>query len=162
MTRSIASARTPVEAAEAVATAASSVLGAALTRIWIEGEEADVLHPAFEWGAAAELDASAGVVPIRVGTGVVGRIYASRAAEYRSDIQTDREVLNMRFVREAGLHAFGGLPLVARDRIHGVVSFLFSERRDFTTEEKELMTLLADSVAIALERARAERIFPAA
>jgi GAF domain-containing protein len=54
-----------------------------------------------------------------------------------------------------GIEVIGGVP-------QGAITFCLSDVRDFATEEKELMTLLADSVAIALERSRAEHIFPAA
>jgi hypothetical protein len=152
MTRSIASARTPGEAAEAVATAASSVLGAALTRIWIEAEP-DMLRPAFAWGSAADT-ASPEVDAIPAGSGLTGRVFVTRAADYRPDVQEDPDCLNPLSVREAGLRAWAGIPLLSQDRIHGVASFLFTERREFTAEERELMRLLADSVTIAVERAR--------
>jgi GAF domain-containing protein len=38
------------------------------------------------------------------------------------------------------------------------VCFLLKDLREFTAEEKELMHLLADSVAIAIERSRAEEL----
>lgn len=162
MTRSIASAQTPEDAATAVASAATSVLGAALTRIWIEGPEPGLLRPTFAWGHATGTGLVE-VAAIPTGSGLVGRVFASRTPEYRLDIQEDREWLNRRFVEDADLHAHAGLPLVARGRVWGTMSLLFTEQREFTPEEKELMMLLADSVAIALERSRAAGAsFPAA
>lgn len=155
MTRSIASAETPAQAATAVANAAATVLGAALTRIWMEGPAPGSLRPVFAWGAAADVGSLGEVTSISAGSGVVGKVFESQAPEYRVDIQEDGRWLNPRFAQDAGLHAYAGLPLVARGRALGVMSLLFTERRDFTSEEKELMTLLADSVAIALERSRA-------
>jgi GAF domain-containing protein len=146
-----------------VASAATSVLGAALTRIWIEGPDPGLLRQAFVWGHARDAGTSVDVVSIPAGGGLVGRVFASRVPEYRLDIQEDGEWLNRRFVRDAGLHAYAGLPLVAQGRVWGAMSLLFTERREFTPEEKELMMLLADSVAIALERSRAAGAsFPAA
>src|SRR5436853_416064 len=79
------------------------------------------------------------------GAGLVGRVFASGMPEYRIDIQDERESLNPRFMQEAGLHAYAGLPLLARGHSFGVAAFLFKDAREFTAEEKELMLLLADS-----------------
>jgi hypothetical protein len=163
MTRSIASSDTPEQAGRAVADAATDVLGAALTRISIEGPQPGVLHTAFTWGTAAAAEEPVGVTSIPAGGALISRVFASGVPEYRVDIQAEREWLNQSFAQTAALHAYAGLPLVARGRVQGVMSLLFSERREFTSEEKELMLLLADSVAIAVERSRAAaRSLPAA
>jgi len=155
MTRSIALARSPGEAGSAVATAATGVLGAALTVVWLEAEEPGLLRRAFAWGIAAEGGATPEVMTSRAGEGLIGRVFAMGIPEYRVDIQDERESLNPRFMQEAGLHAYAGLPLLARGRSFGVVCFLLKDAREFTAEEKELMHLLADSVAISIERSRA-------
>ena len=163
MTRSIASSDTPEQAGRAVADAATDVLGAALTRISIEGPQPGVLHTAFTWGTAAAAEEPVGVTSIPAGGALISRVFATGAPEYCVDIQAEREWLNQSFAQTAALHAYAGLPLVARGRVQGVMSLLFSVRREFTSEEKELMLLLADSVAIAVERSRAAaRSLPAA
>ncbi len=158
MTRSIASARTPGEAGSAVATAATTLLGAALTVVWVRTEDPTLLLRAFSWGSATEGDPAPTVLASRAGAGLAGRVFTTRVAEYRADIQDERDVLNARFVQEAGLHAYAGLPLVARGESVGVVQFVFKDLRAFTDEEKELMLLLADSVAIAVDRSLAENV----
>ena len=100
---------------------------------------------------------------IPAGGALISRVFAAGAPEYCVDIQAEREWLRQSFAQSAALHAYAGLPLVARGRVQGVMSLLFAERREFTSEEKELMLLLADSVAIAVERSRsAARSLPAA
>ncbi|MBI5628970.1 MAG: GAF domain-containing protein, partial [Candidatus Rokubacteria bacterium] len=74
--------------------------------------------------------------------------------EYVPDVQKDSRWLNQRMAREADLHAFAGYPLITGDRIVGVLSILFGDQRQFTSEEKELISLLADQAAIAIEQSR--------
>ncbi|MBI4242145.1 MAG: GAF domain-containing protein [Candidatus Rokubacteria bacterium] len=94
------------------------------------------------------------VSAIQYGSGLVGGVFESRAPEYILDIQEDSRWLNKRLAKEVGLHAYAGIPLVAGDRVVGVMSILFGERPEFTHEEKELMSLLADHAAIAIQNAR--------
>ena len=51
------------------------------------------------------------------------------------------------------MRAFAGLPLIANDHAVGVLSLLFGNRAPFTSEEQELMELLADHAAIAIRNA---------
>ena len=74
---------------------------------------------------------------IPAGGALISRVFAAGAPEYCVDIQAEREWLRQSFAQSAALHAYAGLPLVARGRVQGVMSLL-----------------LADSVAIAVERSR--------
>ncbi|MBI3029825.1 MAG: GAF domain-containing protein, partial [Candidatus Rokubacteria bacterium] len=77
-----------------------------------------------------------------------------RVPTYLPDIQQEPRWLNQRLAREGDLHAFAGIPLISGDTVVGVLAILFGERREFTHQEKDLMTLLADHAAIAINNAR--------
>jgi signal transduction histidine kinase len=44
--------------------------------------------------------------------------------------------------------------MLAGERVVGILTILFAERREFSDEDKELMQLLADQAAIAIDKAR--------
>src|SRR3990167_536558 len=87
---------------------------------------------------------------IPYGQGVVSEVFATRKAVYIRDIQEDARWLNQRLVKEVGLHAYAGLPLIAQGRPVGVLSILFDAPRQVSPEEQDLMNLLADQAANAV------------
>ncbi|HEY3066281.1 MAG TPA: GAF domain-containing protein [Methylomirabilota bacterium] len=90
---------------------------------------------------------------VQHGDGMVGRVFWARGPEYVADVQTDRRWVDHHAVRAQGLHALAALPLIT-DRVVGVLAILFPDRRDFTADEKDVMTFLADQAAVAIEHAR--------
>jgi|GEM_PF-867095 len=60
-------------------------------------------------------------------------------------------------VRSYGIQAYCCHPLKAQDRVIGTLSFGTKTRARFTPEEVELMRIVADQVAIAMERIRAQQ-----
>jgi signal transduction histidine kinase len=53
-----------------------------------------------------------------------------------------------------GLVSYLGLPLIVEDRTLGVLGFHTKEEHEFTVEEIELLTLLADKAAVAIHNAQ--------
>ena len=140
---------------QAIAEAAVTLLGAAHARVWADDPEGRVLSTRGGFGVDPRIEASFTDYPlIPYGQGLAGRIFESRAPEYVVDAQGDPRWLNRRLLTELGLHAFAGVPLVAGDRALGVLAILFAEQRQFTPEDKELMALLADHAALALQNAQ--------
>ena len=88
------------------------------------------------------------------GSGVVTRVLGSKQPEFIRDVQDDARLENRQLAVELGIHGYAGLPMLAGERVVGVLTILFNARRDFTAEDKELMQLLADQAAIALDKAR--------
>ncbi len=56
--------------------------------------------------------------------------------------------------RQEGIRSVLVTPLAARDQIIGVMRVYTAERRDFTEEEIELLSLIADLSAMAIDNAR--------
>jgi signal transduction histidine kinase/CheY-like chemotaxis protein len=160
LTRLMTSAEGSPQVCQAVARAATTLLGAATTRVSVADPVARVLRT--EGGFSLdpqveEIVTEALVIPY--GQGLTGRIVESRTPEYILDIGSDPQLHNRRLSTVAGLRGFAGLPLIADDQIVGVLAIFFHERRCFTSEDRELMALLADQAAIAIRNAQILQAF---
>jgi signal transduction histidine kinase len=139
----------------AVARAATVLVEAATARVWIDDAPHNVLRAQTGYGIVPAFEASVTDHEVMAyGQGLVGRIFESRKPIYVEDVTEDSRWLNQRLAREGSLHAFAGWPLVAEDRVVGVLAVLWRERRGFTPEEHEILGLLADHAAIAIRNAR--------
>ncbi len=155
LTRLITSAPDSREIFNAVAVAATTLLGAKMTHVWVADPQARVIRLESSLGVDPKLEQEIRHEPaMPYGQGIAGRIAESRVPEYIPDIQRDARWRNRRLAESADLHAFAGIPLIAGDHAVGVLSVLFGTRGEFSAEEKELMSLLADQAAITIERSR--------
>ena len=89
-------------------------------------------------------------VRIPLGQGFAGRVAAERRPVVIPDVDHS-EVLNP-ILREKGIRSLLGAPLLARERVLGVVHVGTLEPREFTQDDIELLSLVAARVAVALER----------
>src|SRR5262249_21539249 len=124
---------------EAVAQAAVSLLGAKVVGILVDDSATGALHTGRHFtrdsttpGAVFE------TTDVPYGRGVAGVVYESRAPVFVESIDRETRWVSRHLVEEAGLHAYAGLPLIARDRVIGVLSIFFGEHRRFADEEREL------------------------
>ena len=155
LTRLMTSAAERDEVFQAVAEAATRLLGAAGSRVWADDQVAGVLRTQGTFGIDRNLETLLTDFPsIPYGQGLVGRIFVSQTPEYLDDVADDPRWLNRRLATEGGLHGFAGLPLVTGGRVVGVLAIFFRDRRRFTAEERALIELLADAAAIAINTAR--------
>ena len=140
---------------QAVAQAATTLLGAASARVAVADPVARVLRTEGGFSLDPQVEQVVTEVPaIPYGQGLTGRIVESRTPDYIPDIGRAPQLLNRRLATVAGLRGFAGLPLIADDQIVGVLAIFFAEPRSFTSEDRELMALLADQAAIAIRNAR--------
>src|SRR5712692_8159228 len=155
LTRLMTSAEGSPQVCQAVAQAATTLLGAASTRVAVADPVARVLRTEGGFSLDPQVEQVVTEVPaIPYGQGLTGRIVESRTPDYIPDIGRAPQLLNRRLATVAGLRGFAGLPLLADDQIVGVLAIFFAERRSFTSEDRELMALLADQAAIAIRNAR--------
>jgi signal transduction histidine kinase len=155
LTRLIISAEGGTQVCQAVARAATTLLGAATTRVSVADPVARVLRTEGGFSLDPEIEFIVTEVPtVRYGEGLSGRIVETRRPEYIPDIADVPQLKNRRLSSVARLRGFAGLPLIADDEIVGVLAMFFHERRSFSAEERELMALLADQAAIAIRNAR--------
>jgi signal transduction histidine kinase len=91
-------------------------------------------------------------VRIPVGRGFAGRVAASAAPVILPDVD-HADVLNP-ILREKGIKSLLGVPLLVGDEPIGVLHVGTLVPRTFRTDDVQLLQLVADRVALAVERAR--------
>ena len=141
---------------DAIAHETAALVGARAARVWVNVPEVRALHLRATSSGDGQVDAPGhdDLAVLPHGESVVGDVAQRGAAIFIHDVQQDPRWRNVRFVREARLHAFAGIPLVAGDSVLGVLSILFGEPRDFTLAERDQMTLIAEQAAVAVVNAR--------
>lgn len=128
-----------------------SNLDVAFARIWTLNEKENML----------ELQASAGVytnrngVHSRIPVGVlkVGLIARDRIPQVTNDLSNDPYVSDPDWVRREGMVAFAGYPLVAKDRLVGVMAVF--ARKPIIESMLNALAAAADIIAMGIDRKRA-------
>ncbi|HEY7127776.1 MAG TPA: GAF domain-containing protein [Ktedonobacterales bacterium] len=96
-------------------------------------------------------EAVIGLVQIPLGKGIAGRIAASRKPMIVDDL-TKTEVVND-FLKEK-MRSLVGVPLMVNDRVVGVLHVDTAKPHHFTQEDVQLLELVAQRVALAIDHAR--------
>jgi signal transduction histidine kinase len=91
-------------------------------------------------------------VRIPLGRGFAGRVAAEKRPVILPDVD-HADVLNP-ILREKGIKTLLGVPLIVHDDAIGTLHVGSLVHREFTTDEVELLELVADRLAMAIERAR--------
>jgi PAS domain S-box-containing protein len=102
--------------------------------------------------ATLGLDKSLEREAIAVGRGVAGRIAARGRPEFASDISEIE--LSFPELRDQGIRALGGVPLIAEEEIIGVLLVGTASARAFSSDDELLLRLTADRLSVAIEHAR--------
>ncbi|HEY8408747.1 MAG TPA: GAF domain-containing protein [Gaiellaceae bacterium] len=126
-----------------------SILGADTAAILLLDEATDELVARAARGLEEEVEAG---VRIPVGGGFAGRVAAERRPVILPDVD-HAHVLNP-ILREKGIKALLGVPLIARDEVIGVLHVGTLVHHVFTEEDVQLLQLVAERAALAIERAR--------
>ena len=90
------------------------------------------------------------------GEGVVGAVVRTQRAVFIEDVGASDAPLPL--LRSLGVRAYACLPLLAHDRLIGTLSFATRERARFAADERTVMALACNQVAMALELARQAQI----
>ncbi|HXK29978.1 MAG TPA: hybrid sensor histidine kinase/response regulator [Candidatus Binatia bacterium] len=88
------------------------------------------------------------------GPGLAGLVFESKALVVIRNFETDTRVKNHEFFRMHGLTSYLGLPLIAKDAVLGILSFYTKEEHEFSEEEIEFLSTLADRTAMAIYNAQ--------
>jgi PAS domain S-box-containing protein len=116
-----------------------------------EGERTLRLN-AFAGVSAAE---AAGAARLDYGAGVCGAVARDRRRVVAEDI-ADRSDPQTDLVRSWGAQAYCCHPLMAQDRLIGTLSFGTRTRPRFSPEQVEVMKVVSDLVAMAMQRVETE------
>jgi GAF domain-containing protein/anti-sigma regulatory factor (Ser/Thr protein kinase) len=125
------------------------VLGVDTSAILLISAEGDELVARAARGLEEEVERG---VRIPVGRGFAGRIAAQREPVLLEDVE-HADVLNP-LLREKRIRTLLGVPLLADDRVIGVLHVGTLEPRAFTAVEVGLLERAADRIALAVDRAR--------
>lgn len=132
-------------------------LDAAFARIWTLSSNGRELELQASAGMYTRLDGRYSRIPF--GELKIGLIAQERKAHLTNDVQNDPRVSDREWARNEKMTSFAGYPLVAEDRIVGVMG-MFS-RNPLTQRTLETLAFLADGIAQGIERKRAEGKFRA-
>lgn len=91
-------------------------------------------------------------VRIPLGAGFAGRVADGRRALAVDDVELIETVNPI--LRAKGIRSLLGVPLLIGDRLLGVLHVGTLARRQFTSEEEQVLQLVGDRIALALDRAR--------
>jgi PAS domain S-box-containing protein len=141
VTRILAEAATLDEAAPKILQAMCECLGWDLGSLFRIDREADVLRHAELWHApsvvAPQFEAATRMNTFRPGSGIPGRVWASRAPMYIPDIAQDPEI---RSAAREGLHAAFAFPILLGGEVLGVMVFV---SRDVWRPDQNLLDMMA-------------------
>jgi signal transduction histidine kinase len=125
-----------------------SILAADTAAILLLDEPTNELVARAARGLEEEVEAG---VRIPVGAGFAGRVAAERRPVILPDVD-HAHVLNA-ILREKGIKTLLGVPLIARDEVIGVLHVGTLVHRVFTDDDVQLLQLVAERVALAIEQA---------
>ena len=125
------------------------ILGTDTCAVLLLDEEREELVARAALGIEEEVEQA---VRIPLGKGFAGRIAAMGRPVILDDI-AEADVVNP-ILREKGITSMLGVPLLVQGRAIGVLHVGSLTPRLFTREDEELLQLVADRVAVAIERAQ--------
>jgi signal transduction histidine kinase len=125
------------------------ILGADTCAVLLVDEDANELVARAAVGIEEEVERG---VRIPVGGGFAGRVAAEGQPVILDDVD-HADVLNP-ILRQKGIKSMLGVPLVVAGEPLGVIHVGTLVHRRFTGDDVELLTLVADRVALAIERGR--------
>ncbi|HTV64260.1 MAG TPA: GAF domain-containing SpoIIE family protein phosphatase [Bryocella sp.] len=115
--------------------------------ILLLNEKTQELHIRFQVGHTPEV---AERIRIRVGQGVTGRAVQTREPVLVNDVSADENFINSAPSARSEL----AVPLIAKNKVIGVIDVEAAQTNAFTEEHKRLLTLFASRIAVGIENAR--------
>jgi phosphoserine phosphatase RsbU/P len=115
--------------------------------ILLLNEKTQELRVRFQVGHPPEV---AERIRIKVGQGVTGRAVQTRRAVLVNDISAEGNVINT----TPGVRSELAVPLIAKNKVIGVLDVEAGQTGAFTEEHKRLLTLFASRIAAGIENAR--------
>jgi phosphoserine phosphatase RsbU/P len=114
--------------------------------IFLVNEKNQDLRIRFQIGHAPEVER----LKIRIGQGVTGSAVQRREIVLVNDVTKDSNYIN----GHPGVRSELAVPLIAKDKVIGVIDIQSNEIGYFREEHRKLMSLVASRIAVAIENAR--------
>src|SRR5271169_5151650 len=115
--------------------------------ILLLNEKTQELRVRFQVGHPPEV---AERIRIKVGQGVTGQAVQRREAILVNDLRAEQNVINF----TPGVRSELGVPLIAKNKVIGVLDVEAAQPGAFTEEHKQLLTLFASRISVGIENAR--------
>ena len=115
--------------------------------ILLLNEKTQEMHIRFQVGHPPEV---AERIRIKVGQGVTGQAVQRREAVLVNDLSAEQNVINY----TPGVHSELAVPLIAKNKVIGVLDVEAAQPGAFNEEHKRLLMLFASRIAIGIENAR--------
>ena len=128
-------------------------LDAALARIWTLNPENDILEMQASAGLHTHVNGLRSRIPL--GQYKIGRIAQEAKFRFSNNVSAEPDVDDQEWVRHHGLVGFVGHPLVVEGRVVGVMAFF--SRTKLIPETVQALGSIAKTIAVALDRDRADR-----
>ncbi|HEX6291538.1 MAG TPA: GAF domain-containing protein [Herpetosiphonaceae bacterium] len=125
-------------------------LGFTFARVWLFDNIAEELVLRSSAGLYTQTSGPFG--RIKLGQHTVGRIAASSQPFVTNDVPDERGLGDRDWAEQTGIRSFAGYPLIARDRLLGVVGFF--HRQPLDDDLIRMMEPFVHQVSLALERAQ--------
>ncbi|HEY5541867.1 MAG TPA: GAF domain-containing protein [Candidatus Binatia bacterium] len=90
----------------------------------------------------------------RGGRGLPNVVFETKAPVMVRKLQSDPRLRDSQFFQKHGLVSYLGVPLFVRDETLGVLSFYTKEEREFSIEEIEFLSTLANHGAVAIHNSQ--------
>ena len=129
-------------------------LDAVFARIWLLNEVDNVLELQASSGLYTHLDGQHG--RIAVGQFKIGLIAQEKQPHLTNDVLSDPRVTNKEWAQQEGMVAFAGYPLLVGNKLVGVMAMF--ARKPLSDVRLQGMALIAQTVALAIERKHAEKL----
>jgi len=128
-------------------------LAASYARIWtVDENDPDFLVLRAHSGESSRPEGARGRIPI--GSWKTGRIAAAQRPLLTNSIHEDPEIHDREWLRQKGMVAFAGFPLLVGDRLLGVVALFATHPFGETT--LTVLSAVVDTIALGIDRDRME------
>ena len=159
--RILAEATTLEEATPKILQAVCECLVWDMGALWRIDRDAGVLRCAELWRRpsleATQFEAATRVIAFRPGSGLPGRVWASRTPACISDVVQDPDFLRANSAMVAELHSAFAFPILLGSEVLGVIDFISREVRQPDQDLLDVMATIGSQIGQFIERKRAER-----
>jgi len=129
-------------------------LEAAFARIWLLNEVDNVLELQASSGLYTRLDGQYSRIPLdQLKLGVIAQ---EKQPYLTNDVLSEPRIRDKEWAKKEGLVAFAGYPLLAGNKVVGVMGMF--ARKPLSDVRLQGLALIAQTVALAIERKRAEKL----
>jgi len=91
-------------------------------------------------------------IPLKMGEGLVGKVAKLRKPLFSEDIEKDKRILYPEVGRKEGIVSLICVPILAEGKLLGTFTVYSKNKRSWSEKEVEMLSLLAEQLALTLER----------